>query len=148
MLRLFFTSIFYLHLLAPANRTVAATTGGDGGHRFVYNGFNGANLTLDGTATVTPTGLLMLTNGTVQKTGHAFHRTRLPFRDPTARNATAARSFSTTFVFAVYGQFTDLSSHGLAFFIAADRSVLASALPSHFLGLLNASDNGNASAHV
>ncbi|KAK3127491.1 hypothetical protein QOZ80_7AG0574150 [Eleusine coracana subsp. coracana] len=146
MLLQLFTALLCL-LLAPANRCVAAT-GGDGGHQFVYNGFKGANLTLDGTAAVTSNGLLMLTNGTVQKTGHAFHPSRLPFRDPAARNATAARSFSTTFAFAIFGQFTDLSSHGLAFFVAADRAVLATAMPSHFLGLLNGSDNGNQSAHV
>ncbi|CAL5085953.1 unnamed protein product [Urochloa decumbens] len=135
-----------LLLLAPAYLGSAAT--GDDGGRFVYNGFAGANLTLDGAAAVTPNGLLMLTNGSLQMKGHAFHPSPLPFRDPAARNATAARSFSTTFVFAIYGQYADLSSNGLAFFVAADRAVLSAALPGRFLGLLNDTANGNRGAHV
>ncbi|CAL5062789.1 unnamed protein product [Urochloa decumbens] len=68
---------------------------GSRGHQFVYNGFKGANLTLDGGAAVTPSplnavlaalplnalarylkpwvtpgGLLMLTNGSIQTKGH------------------------------------------------------------------------------
>ncbi|PUZ72619.1 hypothetical protein GQ55_2G409400 [Panicum hallii var. hallii] len=136
-----------LLLFVSAGRCADAAAGGDGG-RFVYNGFRAANLTLDGAATVTPNGLLMLTNGTIQMKGQAFHPSPLPFRDPSAPNATAARSFSTTFVFAIFGQYTDLSSHGLAFFVAADRAVLSTALPGQFLGLLNNTNDGNRSAHV
>ncbi|CAN6199555.1 unnamed protein product [Urochloa humidicola] len=137
-----------LLLLAPAGRAdVAAGGDGDGG-QFAYNGFKGANVTLDGAASVTPNGLLMLTNGTIQMKGHAFHPSPLPFRDAAARNATAARSFSTTFVFAIYGQYVNLSSHGMAFFVASDMAVLSAALPGQFLGLLDTTDNGNRSAHV
>ncbi|RCV13681.1 hypothetical protein SETIT_2G365200v2 [Setaria italica] len=139
--------LLLLLLLAPAGRCADATAGGDGG-RFVYNGFKGANLTLDGAASVTPNGLLMLTNGTIQMKGHAFHPSPLPFQDPGARNATAARSFSTTFVFAIYGPYVDLSSHGLAFFVASDKELLSAALPGQFLGLLNTNNNGNRSSHV
>ncbi|CAL5035393.1 unnamed protein product [Urochloa decumbens] len=136
-----------LLFLFPAGRW-ADSTGGNGHGQFVYNGFTGANLTIDGAATVMPNGLLMLTNGTIQMTGHAFHPSPLPFRDPDAQNATAARSFSTTFVFAIYGQYDDLSAAGLAFFVAADRAVLSTAMPGQFLGLLNGSDNGNRSTHI
>ncbi|XP_062190656.1 L-type lectin-domain containing receptor kinase SIT2-like [Phragmites australis] len=134
-------------LLVPAYYLCAAATGGSDG-QFVYNGFKGANLSLDGSATVMPNGLLMLTNGTIQMKGHALHPSPLPFWDPDARNATAARSFSTTFVFAIFGQYTDLSSHGLAFFVSADRVVLSTALPGQFLGLLNDTDNGNRSTNI
>ncbi|CAL5046241.1 unnamed protein product [Urochloa decumbens] len=140
-------TLLLLLLLPPAGRCAKAAAGGDGG-RFVYTGFKGANLTLDGAATVTPNGLLMLTNGTIQMKGHAFHPSPLPFRDAAAQNATAARSFSTAFVFAIFGQYVDLSSHGLAFFVASDRAVLSAALPGQFLGLLDTADNGNRSAHV
>ncbi|CAL5018108.1 unnamed protein product [Urochloa decumbens] len=108
----------------------ADSTGGNGHGQFVYNGFTGANLTIDGAATVMPNGLLMLTNGTIQMTGHAFHPSPLPFRDPDAQNATAARAA------------------GLAFFVAAVRAVLSTAMPAQFLGLLNGSDNGNRSTHI
>jgi hypothetical protein len=133
-----------LLLLAHACCPGAAADGG----RFVYNGFAGANLTLDGAAAVAPNGLLVLTNGTLQTKDHAIHPSPLPFRDQGAPNATAARSFSTAFVFAIYGQYADLSSNGLAFFVAADRAVLSAALPGRFLGLLNDTSNGNRSAHV
>ena len=53
--------------------------GVDDGERFVYSGFTGSNVTLslDGTAVVTPSGLLELTNGTAQLSSHAVHRTPL-----------------------------------------------------------------------
>ncbi|KAL6841817.1 hypothetical protein ACP4OV_028329 [Aristida adscensionis] len=135
-----------LLLLVPAvdrRATAAAGGAGAGGGTFVYNGFRGAHLTLDGSAAVAPDGLLALTNGSLQMKGHAFHPSPLPFRA-----AAAARSFSTTFVFAIYGPYTDLSSHGLAFVLCADMAVLAAALPGQFLGLLDAADNGNRSARV
>jgi len=51
-----------------------------GDKQFVYSGFGGANLTLDGAATVTPDGLLQLTNGTGNMKGHAFYPTPIHFR--------------------------------------------------------------------
>uniref|UniRef100_A0A0D9Y0A9 non-specific serine/threonine protein kinase n=1 Tax=Leersia perrieri TaxID=77586 RepID=A0A0D9Y0A9_9ORYZ len=137
-----FQLVIPLLLLLPHGRWAADSTTDHG--QFVYNAFTAANLTADGAATVTQNGLLMLTNGTIQMKGHAFHPSPLPFRDPNAKNATA-RSFSTTFVFAIYGQYEDLSAAGLAFFVATDMAVLSTALPGQFLGLVNGSDNGNRS---
>ncbi|TVU38229.1 hypothetical protein EJB05_11586, partial [Eragrostis curvula] len=133
------------HLTALLLVLALAHRGDGNGTQFIYNGFVHANLTLDGTAAVTPAGLLVLTNGSLQAKGHAFYPSPLPFRAPGARNA---RSFSTTFVFAIYGQFADLSSNGLAFFIAASRDVMSNAMAGRYLGLLNDTDNGNRSAHV
>jgi len=132
-----------LLFLSPDCRWAHAAAG-----QLIYNGFKGANLTLDGGAAVTPDGLLVLTNGSIQMKGHAFHPSPLPFRDPGAPNPAAARSFSTAFVFAVFGQYADLSADGLAFFVAADRAALSAALPGKFLGLLSDADNGNRSARV
>ena len=114
------TTSSLLLLVAAGLCCLAATAGGDDGRQFAYNGFAGAGLTLDGVATVTPNGLLMLTNGTIQKKGHAFHPSPVPLR--------AARSFSTTFVFAIFGQYIDLSSPGMAFFVTTSREVLSAAL--------------------
>ncbi|KAM0850446.1 hypothetical protein ACQ4PT_053077 [Festuca glaucescens] len=136
-------SLLILLLVAAGRCLGAIGSVGDDGMQFTYNGFAGVNLSLDG-AVVMPNGLLMLTNGTIQKKGQAFHPSPLPFR--TAPNAT--RSFSTTFVFAIFGQYSDLSSHGMAFFVSASREVLSTALPSQFLGLLNGTDVGNQSAHI
>nr|CAB3494299.1 unnamed protein product [Digitaria exilis] len=133
--------ITLLLLLLPCGSRADDTTSGSYHGEFVYNGFAGANLTLDGAATVTPDGLLMLTNGngSIQMMGHALHPSPLPFHNA---------SFSTTFAFAIFGQYEDLSASGLAFVVAADRSVLSTAMPGEFLGLLNGSDDGNRSTHV
>ncbi|XP_044964198.1 L-type lectin-domain containing receptor kinase SIT2-like [Hordeum vulgare subsp. vulgare] len=135
-----------LLLLVAAGRCLAATGGGDDGRQFVYNGFSGANLTLDGAAGVMPNGLLMLTDGRKVK-GHAVQPFPLPFR--TASNAAGSmRSFSTTFVFAIFGPYEDLSSDGIAFFVAASKEVLSAASPGQFLGLLNEDNIGNRSARI
>ncbi|PUZ48164.1 hypothetical protein GQ55_7G223400 [Panicum hallii var. hallii] len=112
---------------------------------FVFDGFKGANLTLDGMATVTPDGLLLLTNATPQLKGHAFYPAPLRFhRTP---NSTALRSFSTAFVIGIIGAYVDLSSHGMAFVVAKSRN-FTSALPGQFLGLVSSATNGNATNHL
>ncbi|KAM0825105.1 hypothetical protein ACQ4PT_069776 [Festuca glaucescens] len=134
-----------LLVLVAADRYLVATGGGTGGvdegRQFTYNSFVGVNLTLDGGTTVTPNGLLMLTNGSLQMKGQAFHPSPLPFRAE-ANGTGTVRSFSTTFVFAIFGQYANLSSHGLAFFATTSREVLSTALPGQFLGLLNDTNGG------
>ncbi|CAN6164181.1 unnamed protein product [Urochloa humidicola] len=48
--------------------------------QFIYSGFSGSNLNLDGAATITPDGVLELTNHTVHIKGHAFYPTPWRFR--------------------------------------------------------------------
>nr|CAB3499541.1 unnamed protein product [Digitaria exilis] len=134
------------HAAAPA------ATGISGDDHFIYNGFAGAELDLDGMAVVEPDGKLMLTNVTSQLKGHAFHPAPLRFHHDTsspatAKNTTTARSFSTTFVFAIAAEYVTVSGNGLAFFLAPSNN-LSSASPSQFLGLFNSDNNGNASNHV
>uniref|UniRef100_A0ACD5V0R3 Uncharacterized protein n=1 Tax=Avena sativa TaxID=4498 RepID=A0ACD5V0R3_AVESA len=131
----------FLALLLVLSATGGSSEGGDDGRQFTYNGFVGANLTLDGGTTVTPNGLLMLTNGSLQMKGQAFHPSPLPLCAE-ANGTGTVRSFSTTFVFAIFGQYANLSSHGLAFFATASREVLSTALPGQFLGLLNVTNGG------
>ncbi|XP_058099373.1 L-type lectin-domain containing receptor kinase SIT2-like isoform X2 [Magnolia sinica] len=50
------------------------------GDDFIYNGFRGANMSLDGVAEITSDGLLLLTNSIQQKKGHAFYPIPLPFK--------------------------------------------------------------------
>ncbi|CAN8287348.1 unnamed protein product [Cochlearia groenlandica] len=115
---------------------------------FTYNnGFNPSTVTdmsIQGIATVTPNGLLKLTNTTVQKTGHAFHTK--PIRFKTTQNDTVS-SFSTTFVFAIYSQIRILSGHGIAFVVAPKPS-LPYATASQYIGLFNISSDGNATNRV
>ncbi|KAK1679719.1 hypothetical protein QYE76_040567 [Lolium multiflorum] len=92
----------------------------------------------------------MLTNGSLQMKGQAFHPSPLPFRAEANGTGTGTvRSFSTTFVFAIFGQLANLSSHGLAFFATTSREVLSTALPGQFLGLLdNTNGGGNRSDQI
>ncbi|XP_044473109.1 L-type lectin-domain containing receptor kinase IV.1-like [Mangifera indica] len=113
---------------------------------FVHNGFQSANLTVDGIAEFTSNGLLRLTNDTKQQSGHAFYPNPITFKQ-SSTNA-AAFSFSTTFVFGIIsGEYPTLNGHGIAFVIAPTRG-LPGARPSQFLGLFNETNTGNASNHV
>nr|BAJ87984.1 predicted protein [Hordeum vulgare subsp. vulgare]BAK02747.1 predicted protein [Hordeum vulgare subsp. vulgare] len=135
-----------LLLLVAAGRCHQATgVGGDDDWEFLYTGFTGSNLTFNGAVEVTPSGLLMLTNGVTRRMkGQAFHPFPLPFRNTTG----SVLSFSTTFVFAIFGPYEDLSSDGIAFFVAASREELSTASPGQFLGLLNEDNIGSWSARI
>jgi hypothetical protein len=110
---------------------------------FVYSGFAGASLTLDGAATITPAGLLELTNGTLRQKAHAVHPSPLRFRD-NGTSPSAARSFSASFVFGILCPDPDACGHGIALFVAPGSYDLSSALPSQYMGLVNDTTNGAA----
>ncbi|KAF0908337.1 hypothetical protein E2562_024751 [Oryza meyeriana var. granulata] len=112
--------------------------------QFIYSGFAQANLSLDGTATITPEGLLQLTNGTFNLKGHAFYPTPLQFRRHPTGNM---QSFSLTFIFCILSAFPDKGADGMAFFISTNKS-FSSTLPAQYLGLLNDQNNGNPSNHI
>ncbi|KAJ1259118.1 hypothetical protein BS78_10G129000 [Paspalum vaginatum] len=133
--------VIYLVLRLEALGTIAA---GDDNDQFVYSGFRGSNLTVDGTATVTLDGLLQLSNGTAYLQGHAFHPTAVRLRD--SPNGTV-RSFSVAFVFGIVSVYPDFSAHGMAFVMAPGKD-FSSALPAKYLGLTNVQDNGNTSNHL
>uniref|UniRef100_A0ACD5WE07 Uncharacterized protein n=1 Tax=Avena sativa TaxID=4498 RepID=A0ACD5WE07_AVESA len=113
------------------------------GEQFVYSGFTGSSLSMDGNAAVTPSGLLELTNGTAQLSSHAIHRAPLNLR---RSPGDGVRSFSASFVFGIIPPYSDLSGHGIVFFIGKDN--FSTALPSQYLGLLNSDNNGNATNHI
>ncbi|KAM3385104.1 hypothetical protein ACQJBY_009200 [Aegilops geniculata] len=113
--------------------------------RFVFSGFAGANLTLDGTATVTTDGLLELTNGRVQLKGHAFFPA--PFRLRGSRGGSAVRSFSASFAFGILTTYPNLSCHGIAF-VVAPSSNFSGALAAQYMGIANIDNNGNASNRI
>ncbi|KAF9622418.1 hypothetical protein IFM89_031221 [Coptis chinensis] len=115
-------------------------------HGFIYNGFKNANLSLDGQAGITGSGLLRLTNITqLTVTSHAFHPKPFQFKNLSSNGSTL--SFSTTFVFAIVPKYSDLSGPGICFVIAPSRS-LPGALPTQYLGLFNYTSNGDPSNHV
>jgi len=106
---------------------------------FTYNGFGGAEPTLDGMSTVAANGLLVLSNGTSQMAGHAFHPTPVRLRDTPGG---AVRSFSAAFVFAIVSNFTVLSDNGMAF-VVAPSTRLSTFNAGQYLGILNVTDNGS-----
>lgn len=118
----------------------ALATGED---QFVYSGFNGANLTLDGVASVTPDGLLKLTNGTLRLQGHAFHPT--PFSFKKKPNGTV-NSFAVSYIFAIYCLRPVICGHGIAFVVSASKN-FSTAMASQYLGLINDHNNGDPTNH-
>jgi hypothetical protein len=117
---------------------------GDDNQRFVYSGFANANLTLDGTASVTPRGLLELTDGTAMSMGHAFYPAPLHIAD--SPNG-IVQSFSASFVFGIISIYDLLSSHGLTMLVAPNKD-FTKATPVQYLGLVNGSNNGNRTNHI
>ncbi|XVF55226.1 hypothetical protein PTKIN_Ptkin06aG0019700 [Pterospermum kingtungense] len=111
-----------------------------------FSGFkdsNPTNLTLSGVAELEENGILRLTNDTSRLLGHAFYSS--PFRFKNSSNGQAF-SFSTSFAFVVVPEYPKLGGHGLAFTISTSKDLKA--LPSQYLGILNANDVGNFSNHL
>lgn len=111
----------------------------DNENQFIYNGFQGANLHLDGLANILPNGLLVLTNTSMQLSGHVFY--------PQPFNLNATQSFSTSFVFAMYPDVEAHGGHGIAFVISPSMN-FEQAVPAEYLGLFNLSNNGLPSNHI
>ncbi|KAK1275394.1 L-type lectin-domain containing receptor kinase IV.1 [Acorus gramineus] len=106
---------------------------------FIFNGFHGANLSLNGVAEITSGGLLRLTNTTKRQKGHAFI--------PTPLRLNKSSSFSTTFVFAIVSEDIDIGGHGIAF-VLSPTTALRGSFDALYLGLLNSTNNGDPSNHV
>ncbi|KAK1299204.1 L-type lectin-domain containing receptor kinase S.4 [Acorus calamus] len=113
---------------------------------FFYSGFDspGTNISLNGIAEIKPKGFLRLTNETSRLIGHAFYPSLVRLKDPVSGSAF---SFSTSFAFAIDPEYPKLGGHGFAFTVSPSKD-LPGAQPSQYLGLFNASDNGNFTNHV
>ncbi|XP_055962002.1 L-type lectin-domain containing receptor kinase S.4-like [Mercurialis annua] len=110
-----------------------------------YPGFKNLdpNITLTGNAQIQKNGLLRLTNETSRLLGQAFYPTPFQFKNSTTNKSF---SFSTSFALAIVPEYPKLGGHGLAFAISASKVLYA--LPSQYLGLLNATDFGNWTNHL
>ncbi|KAH7673633.1 Non-specific serine/threonine protein kinase protein [Dioscorea alata] len=112
---------------------------------FIFNGFmSGSNLSLDGSASILPNGLLCLTKDRTQNLGHAYYSTPLRFRQNSPNGNTF--SFSTTFLFSITPDQSNHTGHGIAFFISP-TTYLPSSLPGYF-GIFNPDSNGNKTNHI
>ncbi|THG09707.1 hypothetical protein TEA_012220 [Camellia sinensis var. sinensis] len=115
-------------------------------NQFIYNGFHGANLYLDGVAQIHPNGLLQLTNSSKQEIGHAFYRLPIIF-NASSSGLLQTLSFSTNFIFSMVPIIPNLSGHGIAFTISPSLN-FSQAEVAQYLGLLNLSNNGLTSNHL
>ncbi|XP_020590207.1 L-type lectin-domain containing receptor kinase IV.1-like [Phalaenopsis equestris] len=123
---------------------IAAAAASSSGSSFVFNGFRGASLSLNGGGTIESNGLLRLTNFTKNEVGHAFFPNPFVFLNS---SSSELLSFSTSFVFAIFPGYEDISSHGIAFAITPSNK-LTDVLPSQHLGLFNFTNNGDPSNHI
>jgi hypothetical protein len=131
--------LFSLALILVSSITVV--TGQD---QFVFSGFSRSNLNLDGAATVTPDGVLELTNRTVTIKGHAFYPTPWRFRRSPGE---VVQSFSVAFVFGMVPIYPGICTDGMAFLISPTKD-LSGAQTSQYLGLLNKTSDRNSSNHI
>lgn len=111
---------------------------------FVFNGFDGASLELNGGSLIEQSGLLRLTNFTRNEVSHAFYPNSFRFINSSSGSPL---SFSSSFVFAIFPQYSDISSQGIAFTISPTND-LSVGLPSQHLGLFNLNNNGDKSNHI
>ncbi|KAM7259715.1 hypothetical protein ACFE04_015456 [Oxalis oulophora] len=131
-----------IYFLMPFFVFIVSLASAQDENQFVYQGFLGANLSIDHPVKIHPNGLLQLTNTSPQQMGHAFHRKPLKFN-----TSSSATSFSTYFVFAIVPAPNNQGGHGLAFVIAPSKN-FSKAIPSQYLGLFNAYNNGLSRNHV
>lgn len=119
-----------------------ATIAAGGDDQFLFSGFAGANITLDGVATITPDGLVDLTNAHERLIGHMFYPTALHFRK--SPNS-IVQSFSVSFAFGIHPNYRP--SQGFAFFIAKSMN-FSSAIDLQYFGIFNTMNQGNLSNHI
>ncbi|XP_052174544.1 L-type lectin-domain containing receptor kinase IV.1-like isoform X2 [Diospyros lotus] len=112
---------------------------------FAFNGFKSDNLRLDGIASFTPDGLLVLTNGTTEKTSHAFYPRPVRFKNSPAGSAL---SFSTTFVFGIIPRDPTIGGQGVFVFVVAPQPGLSGGLPNQHLGQFNEHNDGEETNRV
>ncbi|KAH0916727.1 hypothetical protein HID58_031173, partial [Brassica napus] len=106
---------------------------------FLHHGFLKANILNYGSTKILPSGILELTNTSRRQMGQAFHGFPIPFTNPNSSNPF---SFSTSFVFSI-----NAPGHGLTFMISPSMD-FTRAMASQFLGLFNASNNGNSTNRI
>ncbi|CAN6447899.1 unnamed protein product [Victoria cruziana] len=135
--------LLFFYLLHLPKQAASITT------NFTFNGFLNSNLTLRDDSVITSNGSLRLTNSSrklgLGSKGHAFYPVPLQFKNHSSANTTL--SFSTWFTFAIFSQADYSGGHGLAFSVAPTTD-LSTAAGGQYLGLFNASSDGNSSNHI
>ncbi|KAI8573923.1 hypothetical protein RHMOL_Rhmol01G0313600 [Rhododendron molle] len=110
-------------------------------NKFVYNGFNGTRIQLDGAAKIHSNGLLQLTNTSQYQIGRAFYQHPIGF-GTSSSTLSQDHSFSTHFVFAIVPdhEITNLSCCGMAF-ASSPSTDFTNAVGIKYFGLPNSSNH-------
>ncbi|KAK9727202.1 hypothetical protein RND81_05G265100 [Saponaria officinalis] len=127
--------------IAISCMTLAFTSCNKNWKQFTYNGFQKAEIRVDGVARVHPNGLLQLTNTSGEVKGHAFDPIPLQLGLP------SSLSFSTTFVFAMFPELQFIGGQGIAFVFSPSMD-FSYATAAQYFGLFNTSTNGKSSNHI
>ncbi|KAF2289267.1 hypothetical protein GH714_033550 [Hevea brasiliensis] len=88
--------------------------------------------------------LVISADGGLSETGQVFYNHPFKFRNSSPGSVFF---FSTTFIVAVVSKDPKFNGHGLAFAISLSKGI-PGASPNQYLGLFNASNNGNSANHV
>ncbi|XP_010535451.1 PREDICTED: putative L-type lectin-domain containing receptor kinase II.2 [Tarenaya hassleriana] len=118
---------------------------GQDGDQFVYYDFRKANLSIDGMATIFPSGILKLTNDSTQSTGHAFYNFPIEF-NTSSSSSSQSLSFSTEFVFALIPE-VESRGQGMAFVVSPSTDLRYGG-PTSYLGLFNRSTDNKTENHI
>ncbi|CAL5047449.1 unnamed protein product [Urochloa decumbens] len=135
---------FLLHLFFSLDLNLVSSIATTGEDKFVYSGFSRSNLDLDGAATITPDGVLELTNRSATIKGHAFYPTPWRFRKSPGE---VVQSFSIAFVFGMVPIYSGICTDGMTFLISPTKD-FSGAQNSQYLGLLNKTSDGKKSNHI
>ncbi|CAH8380796.1 unnamed protein product [Eruca vesicaria subsp. sativa] len=127
-LLLFFWLISFFHLISLSTSSKDTS--------FVFNGFGKDKLSLDGSATLLPSGLLQLAKDSQHQMGRAFIKKPIEF------SSSKPLSFSTHFVCALVPKPGIESGHGITFVISPTVD-FTRAQPGRYLGIFNASTSGS-----
>uniref|UniRef100_M4CN92 non-specific serine/threonine protein kinase n=1 Tax=Brassica campestris TaxID=3711 RepID=M4CN92_BRACM len=136
MVSLFILVIF----LVRAQRSTAEST-----TEFIFQGFKGnqSDIQLQGDSTITPSGLLRLTDRNSNLAGTAFYHQPVRLLDSNS----SVRSFSTSFVFVIIPSSSDNGGFGFTFTLSPTPN-RTDAESAQYLGLLNERNDGDPSNHV
>ncbi|CDY11194.1 BnaA03g00300D [Brassica napus] len=136
MVSLFILVIF----LVRAQRSTAEST-----TEFIFQGFKGnqSDIQLQGDSTITPNGLLRLTDRNSNLAGTAFYHKPVRLLDSNS----SVRSFSTSFVFVIIPSSSDNGGFGFTFTLSPTPN-RTDAESAQYLGLLNERNDGDPSNHV
>ncbi|CAN6976203.1 unnamed protein product [Brassica oleracea var. botrytis] len=136
----FFLLVTFLQIIFLAHGAAGETT-----TEFIFQGFkvNQSKLQLEEDATITPNGLLRLTNRNSDRAGTAFYNKPVRLLD----NNSTVRSFSTSFIFVIIPSSSNNGGFGFTFTLSPTPN-RPDAETAQYLGLLNEDDDGDPDNHV